>query len=471
MPVDEKVLTFIDTLRDAGLQVSIAESMDAFEALKVVPMDRIGPFRLALRSTLVKNELDFPLFEVLFDEFFVGMEAMLSRPEEAPDEHGDRDGMHATGDIAELSERIRLALAGGDAEQIAALARAAAAAVGQMEGGFGGGSRPLAVVAGSGYYIFKGMDMLDFTRMTSELQRRASEGELAGDVPPVLASEQMSDNVEAFRRAFEREIRRLLALERGAEAARRRDKLPARPEEIDFMNASLRQVEDMRRVLPVLARKLAARIARRQAAGRSGRVDIRNTLRHSISSGGVPIDVKYKKRVPSKPELWVLCDVSGSVRTFSDFTLQLVYSLHQQFKAVRSFVFIDRIDEVTSCFDLFDLDEAVQKVYRQAVVVDGDGHSDIGRVLDMFNREYAPGLGPRSTVLILSDARNNARDPRAAALERISKQARKVFWLNPEPRDRWDTGDSVIGSYEGHCAEVTECRNLKQLADFVYFRA
>jgi len=205
--------------------------------------------------------------------------------------------------------------------------------------------------------------------------------------------------------------------------------------------------------------------------GRRGRVDVRNTLRHSISTGGVPLEVKYRKRIPSKPELWILCDVSGSVRTFSTFTLQLVYSLHQQFKAVRSFAFIDRVDEVTDCFSSFDVGEAVEEVYRQATVVDGDGHSDIGRALEMFDADYSRDLGPRSTVLILSDARNNARDPRAEALEVIRERSRKVFWLNPEARDRWDTGDSVIGAYAAHCDEVQECRNLKQLADFVYRRA
>lgn len=468
MPVDEKLLTFIDKLRDSGIQISIAESMDAFEAMKVTPLSSMDLFKYSLRSTLVKSELDFPLYDAVFDEFFSGTEALLARPEESDED----DTTHSGGlPPEEIAERLRMALAAGNAQDILALARGAAAAIGQMEGGFGGGSRPLAAMSGPGYYIFKGMEMLDFTRMAAELQGEAVSGELGGDVPPALATEQLAEAVELFRREFEREVRRLLALERGTEAARRRERLPQRPEEIEFLNASLRQIEDMRRVLPALARKLAARIARRQSSGRRGRVDIRNTLRHSISTGGVPLEVKYRKRVPAKPELWVLCDVSGSVRTFSDFTLQLVYSLHQQFKAVRSFVFIDRIDEVTSCFDRYDVDEAVQRVYREAVVVDGDGHSDIGKVLEMFNSEHASQLGPRSTVLILSDARNNARDPRSLALEKISKQARKVYWLNPEARDRWDTGDSIIGAYEGHCASVTECRNLKQLADFVYRRA
>lgn len=464
MAVDEKVLSFVDTLRDSGLAVSLAESMDAFEALKVVPLESVGLFREALRATLIKNEMDFPLFDALFDEFFCGSEAIMAQAAVLAEDEDEPPAFE------ELAEMLRIALEHGEAEQVAALARMAAAAVGRMEGGFAGGSRPMAIMAGKGYYVFKGMDMLEFSAMAAEVEEMASEGRLAGDVPPALAAEQVRERVEVFRRAFEREVRRRIAAERGSDAVRYRERLPSRPEDVDFINASLRQVEEMRRVLPGLSRKLAARIARRNASGRRGRVDVRSTLRHSISTGGVPMEVKYRKRVPAKPELWILCDVSGSVRTFSTFTLQLVYSLHQQFKAVRSFVFIDRIDEVTDCFKRLDVQDAVESVYTEADVVDGDGHSDVGRALEMFNKEYATEVGPRSTVLVLSDARNNARDPRAQSLERLSKRARKVYWLNPEARERWDTGDSIIGFYQGHCDAVVECRNLRQLTDFVYSR-
>jgi len=158
-------------------------------------------------------------------------------------------------------------------------------------------------------------------------------------------------------------------------------------------------------------------------------------------------------------------------RTFSTFTLQLVYSLHQQFRAVRSFAFIDRIDEATDCFCQCDAEEAVERVLRERVTVDGDGHSDIGRALAMFRDEHLDHISPRSTVMILSDARNNARDPRASALETIAEKARKVYWLNPEPVERWDTGDSVMDEYREHCHSVHECRNLRQLTRFVYREA
>ncbi len=469
MEIDERLLDFIGKLRAAGMHVSLAESIDACEAVRVAPLEKMDIFRSALRATVVKNEMDYPIFDAVFEDYFLGAEALAAPPEDEP---GGEDS-EGTGSMtpAELTEMLRDALEHGSMDELAALARMAAATIGQMEGGFGRGSRPLAFMAGSGYYMFRGMEMLKYARLSAELQEMAADGEIMPELPPVLAAEELRERIEFFRRALEREIQRQLALERGEEAVSRTRKLPVRPEEIEFINASVRQVDDMRRILPSLARKLAARIARRQSEGRRGRLDIRNTLRHSISSGGVPIDVKYKKRVPAKPELFILCDVSGSVRTFSTFTLQLVFSLHQQFKAVRSFAFIDRVDEVTELFKYCDVDEAIERVYREGVLVDGDGHSDVGRALDLFEKEFSGELTPRSTVLILSDGRNNARDPRSEALGRIARRSRRVYWLDPEPAERWDTGDSIIGIYEEHCHAVQEVRNLKQLADFVYRRA
>lgn len=467
--VDERILEFVGRLRAAGMQASVAESMDACEAVRAVPLESLGVLRATLGTTLVKNESDYPLFDAVFDEFFSG----LALPAEAEDS-GDGLDADAAGpggmplDNAEMSALLEQVLASGTPDQIDALAFMVAQGIGEMEGGFGAGSRPLSTMAGYGYYVFRALEWLDFRETQARMEALAAEGELEPGVAPVFVQEQLRDRIERFRRTLEREVRRRLAQVRGEEVTDRRRKLPPRPEEIDFTGASLTQIQDMRRVLPVLARKLASRLARKNASGKWGRVDIRNTLRHSLSTGGVPIDVKYRKRVPQKPELFVLCDISGSVRTFSNFTLQLVYSLHQQFRAVRSFAFIDRVDEVTDFFNCFDVDEAVERVHREALVVDGDGHSDVGRALDLFQREFGGELGPRSSVLILSDGRNNSRDPRPESLEKVQETARRVYWLNPEPTERWNTGDSIIGEYVEFCDSIHECRNLKQLAEFVY---
>lgn len=473
--VEKNLIGFVSVLREAGMQVSVAESIDAVSALKVVPLENLGVLKASLRATLVKNESDYPIFEAVFDEYFTGSARMLAAGADAAETALEEAGHHEAGlhglDDADLSEMLREALSSGSDDEIAAIARMTAAGIGQTEGGFGGGGRPLSVMAGSGYYIFRALEWLNYRDLEAELREQAASGELIPGVPPVLAIDELDARIARFRLELEREVMRRIAAVRGEQAARKRRRLPTRPEEVDFTSASLKQVEEMRRILPALARRLAARLARKNSAGRRGRVDIRNTLRHSLSTGGVPVDIKYRKRVPSRPEIFILCDVSGSVRTFSTFTLQLVYSLHQQFRQVRSFAFIDRVDEVTDCFNVQDVDSAVERAYREADVVDGDGHSDVGRAIDLFCSQYSDDLSSRSTVLILSDARNNGKDPRAFALERMHEKTRRVYWLNPEPRTRWDTGDSIMSRYQDHCHSVHECRNLKQLAEFVYRRS
>jgi uncharacterized protein with von Willebrand factor type A (vWA) domain len=466
--VDEQLLDFVGSLRASGLQISLAESKDALEALRVVPLESGGALRAALKATLIKKESDFPLFDAVYDEYFTGSLAMRMAGDGPHEESFAEESDYAMLGPADFAGMLSEAVVSGTPDDIVALALMAAEGIGMMEGGFGQSSRAVAMMAGSGYYVFRAMEWLDFREAAGRLEGLAREGELMPDTPPVLALDRVRDRLRMFHETLEREIRRRIAVSRGDRQEERKKRLPPRPEEVDFTGATLGQVEEMRRVLPALARRLAARLARKHSLGRSGRVDIRNTLRHSLSYGGVPFDVKYRKKVPSRPELFILCDISGSVRTFSTFTLQLVYSLHQQFRSVRSFAFIDRVDEVTDYFNTYEVDDAITRVYREGLVVDGDGHSDVGRALELFYQGFSDELSPRSSVLILSDARNNNMDPRTWALESVREKARRVYWLNPEPRDRWDTGDSIIAEYAGYCYSVHECRNLKQLSDFVY---
>jgi len=462
MSVDEALLDFIGRLRGAGLSVSVSESMDSLRALEAAPLTDRGFLKAVLSTTLVKNESDIPVFDHVFDEFFSGAAASAL----TDGEHGE-EPWETPPDLSEIEEMLARALVEGPDDLLEALGRAAAAGIGEMEGGFGPGSRTALPMAGTGYYMFRAMSRLEFREMVLELEQMLADGRIDTGMPPVMATEELRRRADVFRDALERELARRVPRDRGRPVPSRR-RLPVRPEEVDFTTASLNQVQEMRRILPALARRLAARLARKVSAGRAGRVDIRNTLRHSVSTGGVPLDVKYRRRVPSRPELFILCDISGSVRTFSTFTLQLVYSLHQQFSSVRSFAFIDRTDEVTHCFSEFDVKEAVERAYREADVVDGDGHSDVGRAIEHFLHEYGSDLTAKSTVLVLSDARNNGMPPRMEALEEIGERARRVYWLNPEPVEKWGAGDSIIELYTPLCHSVHECRNLRQLADFVY---
>ena len=160
--------------------------------------------------------------------------------------------------------------------------------------------------------------------------------------------------------------------------------------------------------------------------------------------------------------------VSGSVAAFARFTLMLVYAIQGQFSKVRSFVFIDGIDEVTEYFKgEEDIANAIHRVNTEADVVWVDGHSDYGHAFEVFWERYGKDINSKTTVLLLGDARNNYHASQAWVVKEIRQKARKVFWLNPEPRSYWNTGDSIVGDYGTHTDGVYECRNLRQLEAFV----
>ena len=240
------------------------------------------------------------------------------------------------------------------------------------------------------------------------------------------------------------------------------------PEDVAFMNASREELQALRKAMYPLTRKLAARLARKRRHRRRGPLDFRRTVRHSLNYGGVPAELVFRHPKPSKPEIFVLADISGSVAAFARFTLHLMYAISGQFSRVRSFVFIDGIDDVSGFFEASDdIAEAIQRVNSEADVIAADGHSDYGRALAGFWERYGHQVTSRSTVIILGDARNNYHEAEDWTVAEIRKKARKVFWLNPEPKAYWDTGDSIMGEYGQHCDGVYEARNLRQVERFI----
>jgi uncharacterized protein with von Willebrand factor type A (vWA) domain len=163
----------------------------------------------------------------------------------------------------------------------------------------------------------------------------------------------------------------------------------------------------------------------------------------------------------------VLCDVSTSVTSASVFFLSVLHALHDSFRKMRSFVFIERISEVTDVFERERNFKAVSEaIGRDAGVADVSGYTDYGRVWSEFATLVEDDLHPRATVIVLGDARTNGRDPRADVFAQVADKAGRTFWLNPEPRLYWNYGDSVIAAYERHC-EAFECWTTGQLEDFV----
>lgn len=465
---------FVVELRNAGLPVSLTENLDAMEAVKHIPVEDRAAFKYALAATLVKNEQHWKAFETVFEVYF-----SLRGPEyNVFDEDGEIDedsleewmsqqmrGMGGQGSAEDMSpeeiaEMLFRALMNADEAMMAAMARAAVTQFAGMEPG-----RPV----GGTYYLYRTLRNLDLDGMLDRLMEEAQQRS-QDDMTPLqerLEREEYEHRIEALKREIEAEIRRRLVADRGVEAMAKTLRKPL-PEDVDFMHASREEMVSIRKAIQPLTRKLAARLARKRKHKRRGPLDFRATVRQSLSYGGVPAEPRFRHPRPNKPELVVVADISGSVAAFARFTLHLVYALQNQFSKVRSFVFIDGIDEVTHMFkNEEDITNAVHRVNTEADVVWVDGHSDYGHAFGVFWENYGSQITSKSTVMFLGDARNNYHSTNAWVIKETAKKARSVFWLNPEPKSYWDTGDSVITEYATHVDGVFECRNLRQLEGFV----
>jgi len=493
------VLTgFVQELRRAGLPVSVTEAADAAEAIRHLPLEDRQAIKYALGATLVKSSSHWRAFDTAFEVYF-SMRGPQYDMEGEPSQEGDEESARGSGRGAgrgegeagagggelvtpeEIAAMLYKALRDGDQAVLSAVARLAVGRYAGMEPG-----RPV----GGTYYLYRTLRNLDLDGVLARLTAEAAAGMLASggetgvETPagPVLRGrpagqltaleqrlleDEYKARIDQLRREIEAEIRRRLVADRGVEALARSLRKPL-PEDVDFMHASREELVQIRKAIAPLARKLQARLARKRRHLRRGALDFRATIRHSLSYGGVPAEPRFRHPKPTKPEIFVIADISGSVAAFARFTLHLVHAIAAQFSQVRSFVFIDGIDEVTSIFERSEtVGEAIHRVNQEADVVWVDGHSDYGHALNVFWQRWGQEVGPKTSIILLGDARSNYHAPEAWVVKELRHRARHVYWLNPEPRSYWGSGDSIVEQYAQFCDGVYECRNLRQLEGFV----
>ncbi|MEI6447489.1 MAG: VWA domain-containing protein [Actinomycetes bacterium] len=458
---DENLLEFARELRGEGVAVGTAEMLDATAALARVRWVERDQVHGALAATMAKSPEDRKIFDIVFDRFFfraAEAAALAIDKREAAQAQGDPgepdEGQEAEGepsgepgssdriDTDELRKLIAEAIRDGD-ESLRDLARLAVAAFGQ-------GRNATGVVGVDVQRIRRGLGL------QSEPQPQLPEDDPRREGLP-------RDRL----REFERELRR--ELERGM-IDRTKSLPPARP--LGDLERSLasnpsQNLSEIHRVVAQLRRRLATDGQLLRGRKRSAAIDVRRTVRASLQTGGVPIVLHQRPKRPKRPEIFVLCDVSTSVTSASVFFLSVLHALHDSFRKMRSFVFIERISEVTELFEQErDFKKVTRAITTNAGVADVSGYTDYGRVWSEFLTQIEDELHPRATVIVLGDARTNGRPPRDDLFAQISARAGRTFWLNPEPRLYWNYGDSVIESYEKHCIAF-ECWSANHLSEFV----
>jgi uncharacterized protein with von Willebrand factor type A (vWA) domain len=415
----DRTVQLARALQAAGVNVSLSEIIDATRSTTEIDLSRRPELHAALRATMVKQARHYPTFEWAFDRYFP---ARLTRSDVLED---DRPSQPT--DLVE-------ALASG-----ADLAAIAAALVDE-HAGLADGARS------ERHHVQRVFLGADIARLMSRVRI----------ADPDLSPALIRARVDELKRLIGADVRAQLDL----------SELPgieADLHDIDFLEASRAELDQMREAIRPIARKLAARLARRRQH-RLGRVNMRRTMRRSLGSGGVPIDVIHDRPRAHKPELFVLCDISGSVADFSLFTLTLMSALSAELARTRSFVFVDAVDEVTELLASTQHGIEPWQLLRNTNVIANDGHSDYATVLERFWRDTCDrDLHRTSTLIVTGDARTNHRGTGEEWLQRIAERSRRVYWLNPEPRSEWNTYDSELARYAPYCDATFEVRNLRQL--------
>lgn len=429
---------FVHALRGAGLPVSLAEGLDAARALSVIDLADRESLRAAYAATLVKRPSYRPGFDVLFDLWFPRTVTGIRK---YPDTE--------TAPLPELRNHLADLLRQSSDAEMREFAQAMVERFGRQPAGPGR----------QNWFSYSVLRALSPETLISRLLQGKT------GLEEKTARNNVTTNIKRFEEAVAEDVRRRIAEDSGVE---RIAKSSVRPplDQLDFLRVTKADLARLRREVHPLARRLAARLIIKHKHGRRGRLDFRKTVRASISTGGVPMDPRFKPPRPHKPELVILCDTSDSVSSFAHFTLLLTYALREQFTKVRAFGFVDTVDEITRFFEPgADVVEALTKLATEAYM-SRFGRTNYGAALEKFTERYGEAIGPKTSLLILGDARSNYQPPALDTLKRLTSKARHAYWLNPEPKAQWDTGDSIATSYAS-IIKMYECRNIVQLTDFI----
>ncbi|MGV9303415.1 vWA domain-containing protein [Nonomuraea sp. NPDC003727] len=442
MSLVDRHVGFVHALREAGLPVSLAEGLDAARALRVIDLTERESLRAAYAATLVKKPAYRPGFDMLFDLWFPSSTTGLSGTAGSP-------GEHPADPPDDPRERLAELLHGSTEAEMRQFARA-------MVDRFG---RQPAAEGRQNWFSYSVMRALSPETLIASLLR----GVPRGGLEERTARQRITTNIRRFEEAVAADVRRRIAEDSGIERIARSAVRPP-VDQLDFLRITRADLARLRREVYPLARRLATRLTIKHRHGRRGRLDFRRTVRASLSTGGVPVEPRFRPPRPHKPELVILCDTSDSVSSFAHFTLLLTYALREQFTKVRAFGFVDTVDEITRFFTPGgDVGEALTRLATEAHM-SRFGRTNYGRAFEEFAEKDA--VGPRTSLLILGDARSNYQPPALDTLRRLAKGARHAYWLNPEPRRQWDSGDSLATAY-GSIVPMRECRNVTQLAEFI----
>jgi uncharacterized protein with von Willebrand factor type A (vWA) domain len=467
--MQHKIIEFTNLLRKSGIRVSVAEAIDAFNALDELSLGDREVFRDALRSSMVKRGDEIATYDELFDLYWSGFYDNLKNA--FGDMEGDLGEMgidleQLLAQLAEMMENmdgdldlgeLAKAMLTQDLSQLENMIRQAAEQA---------GTDRIENMLQVGFFSRRTTEQLGMEGAGQELEALMERMRAQGMGDEAIA--QMQELIRKLMETVRRNVRNFTERELQQQNHNYMEKFRREMlTEKSFYHLTEDEILRMREVVTRLAQRIKNILSVRKKRLKRGKLDLHQTLRRNMARGGIPFEVVYKTRRKDRPKLVIMCDVSSSVANVSRFMLQFMYSLQEAFTKIRCYVFVAELGEVTDVFHDADISGAVEKALDGGDVINVYTRSNFGFAFHEFWKNHLSAIDNKTTVIILGDARNNYNDARAWCVRDIQNKAKNLVWLNPESPSAWGFGDSVMDRYLPYCDVVEECRNLRQLSKVV----
>jgi uncharacterized protein with von Willebrand factor type A (vWA) domain len=465
--MQSNLVDFIQVLRSHDIRVSPAETLDAVAVTTTLGYSDRNLLRDGLAMTLAKTPAEEVIFLDCFDRFFQQDLADFSSSD-MPSDQDDNKDLDSTDNTAAQTEDFsgsQLSALELASETNPSLESLLQTPLMQSLLNNNRNELTLAINAAAQRVDLQKIQMFtqkgQFTRRIldamGEEQVRNAVIELERAESPALAVLQRYRDI--LRQQVRDYVEREYLLHAEGKTQQFMDDILSKTRLNNIEHIYLHKVHELIRKM---AKKLASRHSHKRRRLKRGQLNMAKTLRKGIPNDGVMFNTFWRQVKKEKPQILAICDVSGSVAAYSKFLLLFLYSLQDILPKVRSFAFSSHLGEVSTYFDDYPVEKAIELVNWKY-----GGATDYGNSLMDFSKLALDDINSNTTVIILGDARNNNGDPKLEILQSIFQRARQVIWLNPESRRAWGSGDSEMLRYQSACHFSAECNNLKQLERIV----
>ncbi|GAB4326376.1 MAG: VWA domain-containing protein [Phototrophicales bacterium] len=453
--MEKRMIEFIRALRAAGVRISLAESQDALSGVDIIGVQDPHHFKSTLKTTLVKEVKDHPLFDYFYPLFFASNQPpMQNIPDNlTPEEQRLLEkAMRSLAGMSEALQNLLQQLLQGrsfDQEELDRMGQQAG-----LQNGSDMYQRP---------WFERRMDQVANMRQLEKMMEQLLEA-LAEMGMSQESLEQLRDMMQQNFEGLSEQLSNYVGQTMAQQMAQQEPDPKPDLMDVPFNRLGQNEIDQIRDEIRRLAARLRSRASMRQRRAKNGNPDPRRTLRANMRYGGTPIEIKHRTR-HKKPSLVVICDISTSVRYCTEFLLTLIYELQDQVARTNSFVFIADLVDISMEFKEYEPQEAVERV--MANNRPGYYNTDLGNSLNTLKQDHFGLITSKTTVIILGDGRNNYNNPRLDIAQEIQRKSRRLLWFCPEPRSQWGTGDSDMIEYAQYSDGVYYVNTLRDLANAV----